>query len=190
MKKKVFYLFVWGWLAGMAVSASADVIQSDLRLLNGAPDMDEDDHSDPQWDLAWHAKLAEYGDPDSQFFIANVYEQGHLVPRNRQKAITFYKKAAQQNHVESCMRLGQIYRDEAWGTPDLAQSFEWYLRAAEQNYVPAQILISKLYEAKKEYDSAIVWLEKAMRQLFPHVSDLTTVSPELERLYLLRGKAQ
>lgn len=190
MKKKVFYRFLVALGLVFALSSEASIIKSDLRLLSGAPQLDAYDDYDSQWNLTWHAKLAEYGDPDSQFFIAQVYEQGHHVPRNKKKAVFFYKKAAEQNHVESCMRLGQIYRDQSWEGFDLKMSQDWYLRAAEQNYTPAQILVSELYEEKKEYDKAIFWLEKAMRQLFPDVSDLKTVSPDLEKLYLLRGKSQ
>lgn len=185
MKNKVFYLILLLG-TGITLSVNAAIIQSDLHLLSDAPRMDVDEHADPHWDLAWHAKLAEYGDPDSQFFIAQVYEQGRLLPRDREKALSFYKKAAEQNHVESCMRLGKIYRDEVWGRVNLEESQNWYLRAAEQNYVPAQILLSELYEEKQEYDKAIIFLEKAMRHLFPDAIDLKTVSPDLERLYQLQ----
>ncbi len=185
MKNKVFYLILL-LATGITLSVNAAIIQSDLHLLSDAPSIDVDEYADPHWDLAWHAKLAEYGDPDSQFFIAQVYEQGRVVPRNQDKAVSFYKKAAEQNHVESCMRLGKIYQDEAWGRVNLEESQSWYLRAAEQNYAPAQILMSELYEEKQEYDKAAIFLEKAMRQLFPGVIDLKAVSPDLERLYQLQ----
>ncbi len=184
MKKKLFCIML---LCFLITPSRATLLNSDLSLLSKAPTLDK---TDPQWDLAWHAKLAEYGDADSQFFIAQVYEQGRLVPRNYKKAIEFYKRAATQNHLESCMKLGRIYRDEAWGEPDAEQSFAWYLRAAEAGYTPAQIQVSDEYTEKVKYDEALVWLEKALTDLFPGTTDFARVSPDWERLQKLQQGAQ
>ena len=150
MRKKVFCLFLF-----LISSVRAEVLNTDLRLLNNVPPMDQE-QSDPYWDLAWHNKVAAYGDPNSQFFIAQVYEQGKLVPKNMSKAIQFYKKAAQNGHLESCLKLAQLLPEEAE---------QWYLIAAEQNDPQAQIKLSQLYESRNRIPEAVVWLEKAMRFL-------------------------
>ena len=41
------------------------------------------------------------------------------------------------------------------------------------------IKLSQLYESRNRIPEAVVWLEKAMRFLFPNVDDLTMVSPDL-----------
>ena len=147
----------------------AAVIQSDLSLLADADEKSED----PYWNLTWHGRVASYGDPDSQFFIARVYDEGKLVPQDLRKAIEFYRKAALQGHIESCIRLAHLLPDE---------SIEWYLLAAKQNDPQSQMKLSQLYESLGDKEQAIFWLEKALHNLFPDVDDLTTVSPDLKRL--------
>lgn len=188
MKKKVFYTALLCFCI-QSVPTVAQVLKSDLTLLKGAPVLDAEEYVDPYWDLAWHGKVASYGDPESQFLVAQIYEQGKLVPRDLKKALSYYKKAAEQKHVESCMKLGQIYADNKWVKTDADQSLFWYRRAAEQGYVPAQIQMSHLLEGRKQYAEAAEWMEKAMRQMFPDEADLTRVSPDLERLNRLKGDA-
>lgn len=154
-----------------SVTGSADFIRSDSALLSD--NMPDQETTDPYWNLAWHGRVAGYGDPDSQFFVAQVYEQGRLVPQDMPKALDFYKRAANQGHLESCMRLAHLLPDEAEN---------WYLIAARQNDPQAQIKLSRLYEEKGQIDEAVLWLEKALRYMFPNATDLTTVSPDLIRL--------
>lgn len=187
MKKKVFYIALFCFCS-VIVTSNAQVLRSDLTLLKGAPSLDAEEYVDPYWDLAWHGKVASYGDPDSQFLVAQIYEQGKLVPKDLKKALEYYKKAAEQNHLESCMKLGGIYSENKWVKEDMEQSLFWYHRAAERDYVPAQIQLSHLLEKQKKYAEAFDWMAKAMRQLFPSESDLTRVSPDLERLMQLKGQ--
>ena len=153
--------------------ANAGVLKSDLSLLKGDLSQQPEDPTDPYWNLAWHGRLASYGDPDSQFFVAQIYEQGNLVPKDLSKAIDFYKQAAYQGHLESCRKLAELLPEEAE---------DWFTVAAKLNDPMAQIKLSKLYESRGDREKAIFWLEKAMRILFPETDDLTTVSPDLERL--------
>ncbi|MBR6412002.1 MAG: sel1 repeat family protein [Alphaproteobacteria bacterium] len=167
MKNKVFCL-----LLILSCAARSDFLRSDLELLGNAPAL-ESDSADPYWDLAWHGRVASYGDPDSQFFVANVYEQGKLVPQNIQKAVEFYQKAAKQGHLESCHKLAHLLPSE---------SEKWYLVAAELNDPQAQLRLAHLYRENGDIPKAVFWMEKALHLLFPDVSDLTTVSPDLEEL--------
>lgn len=167
MNKKILFLFLF-----LLKPAFGQVLGSDLQLLKDAPTLDIET-TDPYWNLAWHGKVASYGDPESQFFVAQVYEQGKLVPRNLTKAIEFYKKAALQEHIESCMKLAKILPDEAEN---------WYLIAARLNEPQAQIKLSQFYEEQGKTEDAVLWLEKALKIMFPNVSDLTSVSPDLKRL--------
>lgn len=176
---KVFFIV----LCLVAVSVRAEILRSDLVLLNSAPKMDDEEYVDPYWDLAWHIKVASYGDPDSQFFLGQIYEQGKLVPKNMKKAMAYYEKAGAQSHLEACMHLGKYYEDR-----DFQRSVFWYHLAAEKDYTPALLSLSAMHERAEQYDVAIFWQEKAVRQMFPKVVDLTNVSPDLDRLYIKAGK--
>jgi len=167
MKREVFCFILM-----FSGAIRADFLRSDLTLLQESPSF-ETETNDPYWDLAWHGRVASYGDPDSQFFVAQVYEQGKLVPQNPQKAIEYYQKAATQGHLESCHKLAQLLPSE---------SEKWYLAAAHLNDPQAQIKLAHLYREKGEIEQAVFWMEKALHFLFPDVTDLTTVSPELKQL--------
>ena len=169
MKKKVFCLFLL-----LSSSIHAELKHSDLALLNNAV---SEETADPYWDLAWHGKIASYGEPDSQFFIARVYEKGELLPKDINQAISYYEKAARQGHLESAARLTDIFQENH---PEKAK--EWLIFRAERQDVQAQLKLSKLYEEEKNYPQAVLWLEKALRQLFPLTQDLSDISPDLERL--------
>ena len=176
-KKKLFYLVLGVFLliAGSALAQSS--------VLFDAVDL-KSEKTDAYWDLAWHARLADYGDKESQFIIANAYENGKEVPRNMKKAVLFYKKAADQGHLESMMKLGHLYAEGTLVQKDADQSFFWYELAAKQGYVPAQMKVAELYQTKKfqNYSKAYYWLSKALKEMFPTVSDLESVSPDLKKI--------
>ena len=67
---------------------------------------------------------------------------------------------------------------------DEKQSFFWYESAAKKGYTPAQLKISELYQTKKflDYSKAYYWLAKALKTMFPDVSDLESVSPDLKKI--------
>ena len=167
MKKEVFCFILF-----LAISARSDYLRSDLSLINDMPSV-QDDTADPYWDLAWHGRVASYGDPDSQFFVAQVYEQGKLVPQNIPKAIEFYQKAAAQDHVEAMHQLAKILPTE---------SEKWYLMAANLGDPQAQLKLSQIYEERGDLENAVIYLERALKILFPNTTDLTAVSPDLKRL--------
>ncbi|MBR5130262.1 MAG: sel1 repeat family protein [Alphaproteobacteria bacterium] len=136
---------------------------------------------DDYWDLAWHAKVADYGDMNSQFILAEAYELGKNTEPNPKKSLAYYKKAAKQGHFEACMKLGKIYTENKWVKEDLEQAEFWYKKAAEQGYVPAQIKLSDMAEHQKkvDYKEAYYWLAIATKQMFPHEIDLESKSPHL-----------
>ena len=138
---------------------------------------------DDYWDLAWHARLADYGDKDSQYVVAQAYEQGRDVDANPRKAVAFYERSCDQDHIDACMRLGEIYTENKWVKPDREKALYWYVRAAKSNYTPAQFKVSQLYEEQGDYRAAIQWLEQALKTLFPKAKDLADHSPKWEKLH-------
>ncbi len=135
--------------------------------------------SEDYWDLAWHARLADYGDEESQYVIARAYDEGKEVAPNPKKAVAFYEKSCDQGHVDACMRLGEVYRENKWLQRDDEKSLYWYTKAAETDYVQAQLKVSELYKEQGDYISAVKWLETGLKQLFPNVTNLAETSPEL-----------
>ncbi len=143
--------------------------------------------SEAYWDLAWHAKLADYGDPESQFEIAKGYEAGDVIEQDLKKALVFYQKAGDNGHVAACLRLAEIYRENKWVQADPEKEIYWYEKAARQGHIQAQIKVSDLYQSgdNPDYLKSYEWLKIALHGLFPDDSDVEKHSPELQRLKAL-----
>lgn len=140
-----------------------------------------EDKPEAYWDMAWYARMADYGDKDSQFMLAQAYEKGTQVQRDFEKALYFYRQACQNNQPLACMRLGELYQTKQT-LKDTNRALSYYTKAAGMDYIPAQLKLSSLYQETEEMTQAYYWLKRALRALFPDVKDLTTVSPELAYL--------
>ena len=140
------------------------------------------DQEEAYWDLAFHAKFADYGDKDSQYIIAKAYETGQYTAVNLKKALAFYKKAAENGHLEAAMKVGRIYLEEKWVQKDEEKALYYYLKAVKQEYAPAQMKVAALYEKNGEYEKAYQNMEAALKQMFPNEKNLEMRSPDLIRL--------
>ena len=182
MKSKVFFLIVF-----IAALAQAEIMGPFLpgtvawhHLQNP---MANSVKEDGYWDLAWHAKAADYGDADSQMIIAKAYENGEEgVDRNMVKALLFYKKAAAQKKPDACMRLGQLFEEGKLVPKDKKEAVLWYTAAARTEFIPAQLRISEIYQQDKNYVPALYWLEKAAGNMFPNEQNLEVLVPDIARL--------
>lgn len=76
---------------------------------------------------------AERGDPNSQFFMGQRFEQGDGgVPKDMNEALAWYRKAAEQGHGPAQFKVGQFYEQGLAGLsprPDVAE--QWYGKAAQ-----------------------------------------------------------
>ena len=186
-------LFLWIWISFFVFPVMAEdkkaffgakIPPKTIEEFNAKNPMSAEIKDDDYWDLAWHAKMADYGDMNSQFVLAQAYEYGKNTQVNPKKSLAYYKKAAQQGHFEACMRLGKVYTENKWVKQDLEQAEFWYEQAAEKGYVPAQMKLSDMAEHKKkpDYETAYYWLAMATRQLFLHEADLESKAPHLSGL--------
>lgn len=81
-----------------------------------------------------------------------------------EKAIEWYKKAAEQGHVPAQARLGEIYYKKKWMEQDYKEAAKWLEKAAEQGDALSQhylaILYYKGYGVSRNYKKAIKLLRK------------------------------
>ena len=54
-------------------------------------------------------KKAENGDPESQYLLGHMYDYGELLEQDSAEAFIWYKKAAEQGHVEAQFMTGIMY---------------------------------------------------------------------------------
>lgn len=97
---------------------------------------------------------AERGDPNSQFFMGQRYEQGDGgVPQDLGQALEWYRKAAEQGHGPAQFKLGQFHELGLAGlspAPDLAQ--QWYGKAASNGSKLALDLFAEKEREEQERD--------------------------------------
>lgn len=105
-------------LIGMATSAAADVKAG----------VDAYQRGDFARALAEWRPLAERGDPDAQFNLAQAYKLGRGVPANLDTAIGYYRKAAVQEHAEAEALLGLLLFQNG----KRAEAMPWLAKAAER----------------------------------------------------------
>jgi TPR repeat protein len=85
-----------------------------------------------EWEFEDQLTSARQGDMEAQFQVAESYYYGNGVDENEAESAKWYKKAALQGHVESMMKLGQLYYIGGDGVPENdAEAKRWYKMAAD-----------------------------------------------------------
>ncbi|MDY6980166.1 MAG: tetratricopeptide repeat protein [Pseudomonadota bacterium] len=94
--------------------------------------------------------LAERGDADAQYYVANAYEEGRGTEEDMGKAFEWYRKAAAQQHGAAQYKLGVMYENGMGVEEDLKQAMEWYKQAAENGSTLAKERLNKAAFARSE----------------------------------------
>lgn len=81
------------------------------------------------------------------------------------EAENWFRKAAEQGHVESQYDLGLLYYWTGYGVEtDYVESFKWFLKAAEQGHAHSMWLLGQQYEhgkgVAKDFVKAVEWYRK------------------------------
>jgi len=72
---------------------------------------------------------AEAGDPLAQIALANLYRNGHGVPRDLPRAIALYTRAARAGSADAQQNLGDLLARGVGFGPDPAKAYYWLTRA-------------------------------------------------------------
>ena len=110
-------------------------------------------------ELRLYLEAIEDGNAEVQIKVGWMYETGSgNLPRNIDKAIYWYQKAAEQGSVDALVRLGEVYSDTD-------KAAYWYQKAAEKGSKDAQYALGAMYEDGKgviqNAANAIEWYQKA-----------------------------
>lgn len=107
-------------------------------------------------------KKAQSGDAEAQFTLATAYFTGNSVKEDKEKALTLFLKAAEQEVPPAMYNLGLMYRD-GYGT--------------ERNWFSSMCWLWKAHrygakEAKSTIDNMRLWMAKEWRTLTPETVSL------------------
>lgn len=119
-------------------------------------------------DLTQIFRRATQGDPEAQCHIGICYYEGKGIEQDVQKAVEWYRKAAEQGYAEAQNRLGVRY-DRGEGVEENSKiANEWYLKAAKQGHAKAQFNIGWHYcigdGIAEDLKQAAHWFSKAAEQ--------------------------
>ena len=108
---------------------------------------------------------ADKGLSDCQFSLGYTY--GEFL-NDQQEALTWYKKAANQNNATAITNIGYMYQNGVGVEVDLVKGFEYYLKAADLGNAAAQENLGRSYEfgigTKQDYAKAHEYFAKGAAQ--------------------------
>ena len=92
-------------------------------------------------------------------------------PKIYSKAIEWYRRAADQGHVEAQAALGELYGQGKGVVQDYSKAAVWLRRAADQGHKYAQFRLGYLYVegagVPQDFSKAIDWYRRAADQGHP-----------------------
>jgi len=99
-------------------------------------------------DVKGLASKAQSGEPVAQYLLALIYDQGRLLPRDRESSRQWMLKAAEQGYVPAQVGLGEMYLANArtGPVPDYPDAERWLRMAATQGDAEAQFWLGAGYE--------------------------------------------
>ncbi|MDA7679068.1 sel1 repeat family protein [Akkermansiaceae bacterium] len=92
---------------------------------------------------------AKVGDAEAQFYLGmwhlNGYDPGNIepIPEDKIEAMNFFRKAAEQGHIDAHTFLGDMYFQGDGVPQDCAEAVEWYRKPAEQGHEYAKEWLEK-----------------------------------------------
>jgi hypothetical protein len=91
--------------------------------------------------------LALRGEARAQYSVGQLYEKGQGVEQDLATAMSWYRKAAEQNHAESQHRVAVAYAYGLGGLiKDDGTAVRWLHRAAGNGHRKSQRLLARIYE--------------------------------------------
>jgi hypothetical protein len=133
--------------------------------------------------------LADQGDASAQYHLGVMYDDGHGLPRDYEKAMRWYGKAADQGNAEAQCNLGSMYV-KGHGVPqDYNKASMWYEMAADTGNTRAQFNIGELYASgmgvPQDYVLAYMWFTlAASRYPSSEIADRNTAALKINEIAL------
>jgi uncharacterized protein len=89
--------------------------------------------------------LAEQGEPNAQYMVGSMYDEGKGVPQDYTAAMRWFRKAAEQGFAVAQFTLGFMYSHGHGVSQNDAAAVSWYRKAARQGYASAQTKLGVMY---------------------------------------------
>lgn len=87
---------------------------------------------------------AERGNVEAQFALAQAYDRGRDVPKDKTEAVRWYRLAAMQGDTFAQNALGDNYWEGTGVPKDDREAAQWWRLAAIQGFAPAQHSLGRM----------------------------------------------
>ena len=160
------------WVLALVLTASTSTLvqAATKEAVTMAPVLVSTEGGGPRWETVEQlAAAAKEGDPVACFQYAQLLENGDQVEANPDLALTYYRKAAVQDHPDAVFRLGKIAHDGLLGQPqNFVRALDLYRKAAtlgvpEGTYNVGAMNVSGR-GTKRNYVEGLAWLLLAAEQ--------------------------
>lgn len=114
-------------------------------------------------------RLARHGDRRAQFILGKVYLGGVGVTEDHNKAVSWFRKSANQGYPVAQTILGNLYYSGSSILPrDYTEAVKWYRLAAGKGFAEAQYMLGLIYTMGRgvpvDYEKAAQWHRRAAEQ--------------------------
>ncbi|MGA8305638.1 MAG: tetratricopeptide repeat protein [Candidatus Acidiferrales bacterium] len=153
-------------------------------------------------DILTISQKAQAGDPEAQYWLGQIYEDGHLVTKDEElarewtsksadqyfgaaeyamlrwagrdpvKEEMWLRRAAEDGEAHAALWLGVAYDQNKFGTTDIVEAAKWYRLAAEQGDPDAEVSLGDLYELGDGVEQDYAKAAEYYRRAAEHVPNL------------------
>jgi len=135
--------------------------------------------------MYWFKKAAKQGNAEAENQLGNIYlttanlntifdymfsnpHGKNIEIKDYQKALYWYKKAAEQGYAKAANHLGAIYANGLGVPQNYSKAVYWYKKAAKKGFALAEFNLGYMYEyglgVPRDYNKAKYWYKKAAEQ--------------------------
>lgn len=118
--------------------------------------------------ISWLNKAAIKRVPWAYYKLGTLYSTGMESTKDIDKALDFFRQAAQLGDSDAQFHLGEIYHKDNNCKANIAEALKWYQMAAENNHSAAQYVLGDMYELGKgvitNYEKAVYWYTESANQ--------------------------
>ncbi|MDV7143104.1 caspase family protein [Tropicimonas sp. TH_r6] len=134
--------------------------------------------------VSWYERAAQAGDPQAQFQLAKIYEDGLLVPADPARAKALFEASAAQDYADALNDVGFLHFHGQLGfSKDAQLALDFFRRAADQRHAKAQhnfaVLVDRGQVPGMGPDVAADYLYAALRSGVTEVLINLQEKPEL-----------
>jgi hypothetical protein len=120
---------------------------------------------DYQTALGLWQPLADQGNADAQYFIGEMYEDGHGVKQDDTEAMKWLQKAADQGDDAAQYAVAVGYSSGNGVKQDFAEAFKWFQKVADKGDKAARFDVASAYHdgrgVKQDLVQAYMWCSLA-----------------------------